>query len=171
MLDAAGDDEARLSLLAERIDGAVATVFRQIAMNRFEHLVHTRRRSEGELSVDRVCELWLEAQVELFGDSVEVSDGYRMWWSYVPHFINSPGYVYAYAYGQLLALSIYQRYVDEGDSFVPSYLELLASGGSRPPEELAAIVGIDLADPGFWDAGLRLVEAHLTEAERAAADR
>ena len=105
-----------------------------MAMNRFEHLVHTRRRTEGELSVDRVCELWVETQTELFGDSVEITDGYRMWWSYVPHFINTPGYVYAYAYGQLLALSVYGRYREEGESFVPRYLELLAAGGSRDPE-------------------------------------
>jgi oligoendopeptidase F len=78
------------------------------------------------------------------------------------------GYVYAYAYGQLLALSIYKRYVDEGESFVPSYLELLRAGGSKSPEELGAIVGIDLADPGFWDSGLDLVEAQLEEAEEAA---
>ena len=114
MLDAAPDDDARLSLLAERIDGAIATVFRQMAMNRFEHLIHTRRRSEGELSMERINESWVEAQSELFGDSVEITDGYRMWWSYVPHFINTPGYVYAYAYGQLLALSVYGRYLRRG---------------------------------------------------------
>jgi oligoendopeptidase F len=107
----------------------------------------------------------------LFGDSVEITDGYRMWWSYVPHFINSPGYVYAYAYGQLLALSAYSRYLEQGDSFVPQYLELLAAGGSRSPEELGAIIGIDLADPGFWDSGLALVEQQLTEAEQLAASR
>ena len=135
------DEEQRLSLLAERIDGAIATVFRQMAMNRFEHLVHTRRRAEGELSVDRICELWIEAQTELFGDSVEMTDGYRMWWSYVPHFINTPGYVYAYAYGQLLALSVYGRYLEQGESFVPRYLELLAAGGSRSPEQLARSSG------------------------------
>jgi oligoendopeptidase F len=171
MLENASSDEERLTLLADRLDGAIATVFRQIAMNRFEHLVHTSRRSEGELSVDRVNELWVEAQAEMFGDSVEITDGYRMWWSYVPHFISTPGYVYAYAYGQLLALSVYQRYLDEGPSFVPRYLDLLAAGGSKPPEELAAIVGIDLTDPGFWDSGLRLVEAQLTAAEEAAAAR
>ena len=169
LLDAAASDRERLGLLAERIDGAIATVFRQMAMNRFEHLVHTRRRGEGELSVDRINELWIETQLELFGGSVEVTDGYRMWWSYVPHFINTPGYVYAYAYGQLLALSAYGRYQEEGDSFVPRYLELLASGGSRSPEELGAIIGVDLADPGFWDAGLRLVEQQLAAAERLAA--
>jgi oligoendopeptidase F len=169
MLDQAPDDAARLHLLADRIDGAIATVFRQMAMNRFEHLVHTGRRSEGELSVDRFAELWVQTQSELFGDSVEITDGYRTWWSYIPHFINTPGYVYAYAYGQLLALSVYHRYLQEGESFVPRYLELLSAGGSRSPEELGAIVGIDLADPGFWDAGLDLVESQLREAEELAA--
>jgi oligoendopeptidase F len=171
LLDAASSDDERLSLLSDRIDGAIATVFRQMAMNRFEHLVHTRRRSEGELSVDRINETWVEAQAELFGDSVEITDGYRMWWSYVAHFINTPGYVYAYAYGQLLALSAYSRYLEEGKSFVPRYLELLAAGGSRGPEELGAIIGIDLADPGFWDSGLALVEKQLTEAEELASAR
>jgi oligoendopeptidase F len=168
MLEDAGSRESRLSLLAERLDGAIATVFRQMAMNRFEHLVHTRRRDQGELSADHFGELWRETQAELLGDAVELTDGYTLWWSYIPHFINTPGYVYAYAYGQLLALSVYQRYVEEGQPFVPRYLELLATGGSRSPEELGAIVGIDLADPGFWDAGLRLVEAQLTAAEQAA---
>jgi len=170
MLDAASTPRARLSLLAESLEGAIATVFRQMAMNRFEHLVHTRRRAEGELSVDRVNELWAETQVELFGDAVEVTEGYRMWWSYVPHFINTPGYVYAYAYGQLLALSVYRRYIEEGESFVPRYLELLSAGGSRSPEQLGGIVGIDLADPGFWDSGLALVEQQLVAAEAAAAE-
>ena len=169
LLAAAPSDRDRLGLLAERIDGAIATVFRQMAMNRFEHLVHTSRRRDGELSAQRFGELWVESQSELFGDSVEITDGYRIWWSYIPHFIDTPGYVYAYAYGQLLALSVYGRYRQVGPEFVPRYLELLAAGGSRSPEELAAIVGIDLTDPGFWDAGLALVEAQLSEAERLAA--
>jgi oligoendopeptidase F len=168
LLDAASDDQSRLDLLADRIDGAVATVFRQMAMNRFEHLMHTGRRDEGELSVDRIAGLWTESQAEMFSDTVEITDGYRMWWSYIPHFIHTPGYVYAYAYGQLLALSVYRRYLDEGPSFVPKYLELLSAGGSRGPEELGAIVGIDLADPGFWDAGLQLVEDQLRAAEELA---
>jgi oligoendopeptidase F len=171
LLDAADSDEQRLSLLAERLEGAIATVFRQIAMNRFEHLFHTVRRSEGELSVDRINELWVKAQEELFGDSVQITDGYRMWWSYVPHFISTPGYVYAYAYGQLLALSAYGRYREEGEPFVPRYLDLLAAGGSRSPEQLGEIIGIDLADPGFWDSGLALVEEQLRAAEELAANR
>ena len=159
---------SRLALLAENLEDTIATVFRQVAMNRFEDLVHTARREQGELSVERFGELWAESQTELLGDSVEITDGYRSWWSYVPHFIGSPGYVYAYAYGQLLALSVYQRYEQQGAELVPRYLEMLAAGGSRSPEELGQIVGIDLADPGFWDAGLDLVERQLQEAEAAA---
>lgn len=168
LLEQASSPSSRLSLLAESIEGSIATVFRQTAMNHFEDLVHTARREEGELSVDTFGALWAQSQEAMLGDSVEITDGYRSWWSYVPHFIATPGYVYAYAYGQLLALAIYQRYLDEGENFVPAYLELLRSGGSKSPEDLGQIVGIDLADPGFWDGGLALVEAQLTEAEAAA---
>jgi oligoendopeptidase F len=161
---------SRLALLAENIEGQLATVFRQVAMNRFEDLVHTARREQGELSVQRFGDLWAQSQEEMLGDSVEVTDGYRSWWSYIPHFIGSPGYVYAYAYGQLLALSVYERYEQRGEEFVPRYLELLAAGGSRSPEELGRIVDVDLADPGFWDAGLDLVERQLEAAEQAARD-
>jgi oligoendopeptidase F len=169
LLDAADTPQSRLALLAENIEGSIATVFRQTAMNRFEELVHTARRGEGELSVERFGELWHESQAELLGDAVEITDGYRMWWSYVPHFIGTPGYVYAYAYGQLLALSVYGRYLEEGESFVPRYIELLSAGGSRSPEDLAAIAGLDLTDPGFWNRGLELVRDQLEAAEQAAA--
>jgi oligoendopeptidase F len=168
LLDQAGTPESRLSLLAEAIEGQIATVFRQVAMNRFEDRVHTARRERGELSVDDLNAAWAASQEELLGDAVEVTEGYRSWWSYVPHFIDTPGYVYAYAYGQLLALSVYRRYQQEGPGFVPAYLEMLAAGGSRSPEELGRMVGIDLADPGFWDAGLDLVEEQLAAAEAAA---
>jgi oligoendopeptidase F len=170
LLDAAETPQSRLALLAENIEGSIATVFRQTAMNRFEELVHTARRGEGELSVDQFGELWHQSQAELLGDAVEITDGYRMWWSYVPHFIGTPGYVYAYAYGQLLALSVYQRYLEEGEEFVPRYLELLAAGGSRSPEDLAAIAGLDLADPSFWAKGLDLVREQLEAAEAAATE-
>jgi oligoendopeptidase F len=159
---------SRLALLAENLEDTIATVFRQVAMNRFEELVHTNRREQGELSVERFGELWADSQHEMLGDSVEVTDGYRTWWSYIPHFINSPGYVYAYSYGQLLALSVYERYEQLGPELVPRYLEMLAAGGSKSPEEIGAIVGVDLADPGFWESGLDLVERQLTDAEEAA---
>ncbi len=168
LLEEDSSPASRLALLAENLEDTIATVFRQVAMNRFEDLVHTNRREQGELSVDRLGELWAESQSEMFGDSVELTEGYRTWWSYIPHFIGSPGYVYAYAYGQLLALSVYERYQQAGPELVPSYLQMLAAGGSKSPEELGAIVGVDLADPGFWTAGLDLVERQLQEAEAAA---
>jgi oligoendopeptidase F len=168
LLTATDDPNARLALLAESLEGQIATVFRQTAMNQFEARVHTDRRERGELSVEQFNERWAETQAEMLGESVEITEGYRTWWSYVPHFIGTPGYVYAYAYGQLLALSVYRAYEEQGSEFVPRYLDLLASGGSRSPEELGRIVGVDLADPGFWDGGLQIVESQLEAAEAAA---
>ncbi|HSO96907.1 MAG TPA: M3 family oligoendopeptidase [Acidimicrobiia bacterium] len=162
------DPAARLALLAESLEGQIATVFRQIAMNRFEDRVHHERREQGELSVDRFGEHWIDTQADMLGDAVELTPGYRTWWSYIPHFIGTPGYVYAYAYGQLLALSVYRQYEQHGAEFVPAYLELLTRGGSAPPEELGRIVGVDLADPEFWTGGLTIVEEQLTAAEAAA---
>jgi oligoendopeptidase F len=168
LVERAPDADARLSLLAGSLDGTVASVFRQVAMNRFEDAVHVERRDGGELPVERFVEHWLATQADLLGDAVELDDDYGLWWSYIPHFIDTPGYVYAYAFGNLLALSVYRRYEQEGEGFVDSYVELLRAGGSRSPEELAAIVGVDLSDPGFWSAGLDLIERQLEAAERAA---
>jgi oligoendopeptidase F len=168
LLELIDDPGERFALLASVVDDSIATVFRQVAMNRFENACHTERRDAGELSVDRFGELWIGTQTDMMGDSVELTDNYSSWWSYVPHFMGTPGYVYAYAYGQLLALSVYARYEAEGDAFVPAYLELLRAGGSRSPEELGAIVGCDLADPSFWTSGLEIVDAQLTRAEEAA---
>jgi|SRR5215218_4066152 len=170
LLEQAPDADTRLSLLAESLDGLVAAVFRQIAMNRFEDRVHNARRDEGELSVERINAAWLETQADLLGDSVEPSEDYATWWSYVPHFIDTPGYVYAYAYGNLLALSVYRRYEEEGMAFVPSYLDLLKAGGSMPPEDLGRLVGVDLTDAGFWSSGLDLIERQLEAAEQAASE-
>jgi oligoendopeptidase F len=162
------DPNERFALLASTLEDSIATVFRQVAMNRFEDAVHTARREEGELSVERFGDLWAGSQEAMLGDSVEITGGYRTWWSYIPHFIGTPGYVYAYAYGQLLALSVYARYQERGASFVPAYLELLSAGGSLEPAALGRIVDCDLEDPGFWDAGLAIVEGQLEAAEAAA---
>lgn len=170
LLEATTEPNERLSLLAESIEGCIASVFRQVAMNRFEHAIHTARRDEGELSVERFGELWAGTQSEMLGDSVEITDNYWIWWSYVPHFIHSPGYVYAYSYGQLLAMSVYHQSGVQGPDFTQRYLDMLSAGGSLAPEELGRIVGCDLADPGFWDGGLRLVEEHLEQAEAAASE-
>ena len=163
------DPKRRLNLLAGRIEDSIATVYRQIAMNRFEDAVHTWRRGEGELSPERFEELWLETQTAMFADSVDI-DGYGIWWSYIPHFIGTPGYVYAYSYGFLFALSIFRKYELEGDSMVEPYLELLRAGGSKPPAELAEMVGLDLTDPKIWEAGIEALAVELDEAEALAND-
>ena len=163
------DPRRRLNLLAGRIEDSIATVFRQIAMNRFEDAVHTARREEGELSMEKLEELWLETQVQLFGDSVDVA-GYGTWWSYISHFMGSPGYVYAYAYGFLFALSIFRKYELEGEAMVEPYLDVLRAGGSKPPEELAQLVGLDLTDPGIWESGIDALAVELDEAEALAGD-
>lgn len=169
LLSTLSDPNERLALLAATLEDSIATVFRQVSMNRFEHSVHEARRNEGELAVERFNELWEASQAPLFGPSVQITEGYRIWWSYIPHFIHTPGYVYAYAYGQLLALSVYKRYEEVGDEFVPRYLDLLRAGGSMSPQDLGRIVDCDLADPEFWNGGLAIVDEQLTAAEDAAA--
>jgi oligoendopeptidase F len=162
------DPKGRLALLAARIEDVFASVFRQIAMNRFEDRVHTIRREDGELSPERFNAEWLATQRAMFGDSVDITDDYGTWWSYIPHFVHTPGYVYAYAFGNLLALAIYARYEAEGAAFVPSYLSLLSAGGSDRPDVLAKLVGVDLNDPEFWRAGIDVIDGMVTEAENLA---
>ncbi|MEI7760500.1 MAG: M3 family oligoendopeptidase [Thermoleophilia bacterium] len=169
MLALEDDPRRRLDLLTGQLEDAIATTFRQIAMNRFENLVHTERRERGELSSDRLGELWLESQTALFGDSVGIG-GYETWWSYVPHFTNSPGYVYAYAYGYLFALSIFRAYQRDGDAIVAPYLDLLRAGGSKKPEDLARSVGLDLSDPSIWASGIEAMSDDLDEAEALATE-
>jgi oligoendopeptidase F len=168
LLEEVTDPNERLALLASNLEDQIATVFRQIAMNRFEDAIHNERRNAGELSIERLGELWHASQAHMLGDSVEITEGYRTWWSYIPHFIATPGYVYAYAYGQLLALSVYAQYEARGPDFVPQYLDLLRAGGSMAPEELGKLVDVDLADPGFWDRGLDIIERRLEETIAAA---
>ena len=169
ILSEENDPKARLALLGGRIEDITASIFRQIAMNRFEDAVHNARRQQGELSSDTIAEHWIRTQRDMFGDSLTITDEYRSWWSYIPHFIHTPGYVYAYAFGNLLALAVYARYEKEGASFVPSYLQLLSAGGSESPDELGRLVGVDLSDPNFWSAGLQVVDELVSEAETLAA--
>jgi oligoendopeptidase F len=161
------DPHRRLNLLAARIEDSIATVFRQVAMNRFEDAVHTHRRESGEVSPEKFEELWLDTQTRMLDDSVDL-DGYATWWSYIPHFISTPGYVYAYAYGFLFALSIFRSYEQEGESMVEPYLDVLRAGGSKPPEELARMVGLDLTDPAIWHSGIEALSSELDEAEALA---
>jgi len=167
LMEAETDPRRRLDLLAGRIEDAIATIWRQIAMNRYEDDVHNGRRRDGELSPDALSEKWLSCQRDLFGDSVDI-DGYDAWWSYIPHFASVPGYVYAYAYGYLFSLAIYRRYEVEGEAMVEPYFDLLRKGGSESPEQLAEIVGLDLADPAIWAGGIEALDELLGEAEALA---
>ena len=162
------DPKERLALIIGKIDDTIATVFRQISMNRFENAMHTARREEGELTTERFSELWMDQQKALYGDSVKLTDEYGIWWSYIPHFLHTPGYVYAYAFGELLVLALYEEYTQHPEGFAERYMELLSAGGSEWPEDLVAKMGLDITDPGFWDKGLAAFERMVDEAEELA---
>ena len=162
------DPATRLAMLAQKIEDSFATVFRQISMNRFEDGLHTARRTEGELSAERINEIWMKSQRDMFGDSVTLRDDYGLWWSYVPHFIGSPGYVYAYSFGELLVLALFNLYQKRGAEFVPQYLDVLAAGDSDYPENILAKAGIDLTDPNFWNEGLEALAKLVDQEEELA---
>lgn len=157
--------DERTAFIAQKLESIFATVFRQIAMNRFEELSHNARREEGELSTERLNELWRQTQQAMFGDSVTLTEDYAIWWSYIPHFLSTPGYVYSYAFGELLVLALYNLYLQDKDSFVPKYLTLLKAGGSASPESLLQPFGVDLNDPEFWAGGLQVIDEMLRQIE------
>src|ERR1700674_2057668 len=163
------DPKVRLAMLCTQCEDAFATVFRQVAFNRYEDACHSARRVEGELAVEQLGELYQKKLQPMFGDALILTDEHKVWWSYVEHFLHTPGYVYAYAFGNLLALSVYQRFLEKGRSFVDDYLDFLAAGGSTRPDELVRRLGMDITDPDFWDAGLRILDGMVTEVERLAA--
>lgn len=157
--------EPRRAFICQKLESIFATVFRQVAMNRFEAAMHAARRQEGELSSEQLSGLWLATQKPMFGDSVTLRDDYGVWWAYITHFLETPGYVYSYAFGELLVLALYARYLEEGRGFVERYLALLRAGGSGTPYDLLRPFAIDLDDPHFWRGGLAIVEQMLAEAE------
>ncbi len=157
----------RLAMLCSKIEDAFATVFRQVVMTRFEQRLHAAR-AQSELSTDHINKIWFDANQAMFGDVVTMGDGYAWWWSYIGHFVRSPFYCYAYSFGELLVLALFQKYQQEGEAFVPKYLELLASGGSEAPHVLLAKLGVDVTDPSFWELGLKLLEGMVAEAEELA---
>jgi oligoendopeptidase F len=159
------DPKVRLSLLCSKLEDTFATVFRQVVLTRFEEKLHHARRNDGELTAERINELWVDANKPMFGNSVELTDDYGWWWMYIPHFIHSPFYCYAYSFGELLVLALYQKYVKEGDAFVPRYIELLSAGGSDKPEKLLERIGVNITDPEFWQGGLDLLREMVYEAE------
>jgi oligoendopeptidase F len=171
LLASARDTRERLGIIGRSIDNALLPVHWQIAFNRFEDAAHTARRAEGELSPEALGELYSQAMRDYYGEAVEPTVGSEHSWSTVPHFFfDTPGYVYNYAFGQLLALAAYARYQQIGEPFVNSYLAMLAAGSSRDPQQLIEMIGFNLSDPGFWSLGLDLIDARLREAEKLADD-
>ncbi len=162
------DRKKKLSLICGKIDDNFSTVFRQICLTDFELLSHETGMKEGELSSDQLSHFWIKANSEFYGDSVVLTDEYRHSWKYIPHFVHTPFYCYAYAFAQLFVLSLFQKYKSNQASFVPNYLEMLALGGSRKPEELAQMVGLDLTDSNFWNSGIKILDDWVKQAEELA---
>jgi oligoendopeptidase F len=159
-----------LSLYCSKIEGVFATVFRQVSMHRFEQSAHAARRSHGELSAEQFSKLWRQHQEEMFEGAVTLTPGYNNWWSYIPHFLHTPFYVYAYAFGELLTVSLYSQYQDalhkgEESKFVARYLEMLSLGDSKSPAELVRPFGISLENAQFWRGGIKIIEGLLSELE------
>lgn len=157
--------EERRAFICQKLESIFATVFRQVSMNRFEHAVHNARRESGELSPEELASHWLTTQQAMFADSVTLREDYGIWWSYIPHFLSTPGYVYSYAFGELLVLALYNLYQEDRAAFVPKYLDLLRAGGSNTPAELLKPFGVDLDDPAFWLGGLTTIDGMLKMVE------
>lgn len=162
------EPRTRLALLCSKLEDGFATVFRQVVLTRFEQQAHQARKEQGELTPEQLNQLWMDANRPMFGDAVILTEDYGWWWLYIGHFIHSPFYCYAYAFGELLVLALVQKYKQEGQSFVPKYLDLLAAGGSLAPPDLLRKLNVDINDPDFWSLGLQLLDDMVTEAEQLA---
>jgi oligoendopeptidase F len=154
----------RQALLAGKVEDMINTVVRQIAFYSFERAIHTERRN-GELTAERIGEIWLSVQGESLGPAIEIKPGYETFWMYIPHFIHSPFYVYAYAFGDCLVNSLYAVYENAAAGFAERYLDMLAAGGTKHYSELLAPFGLDAKDPTFWDGGLSVIEKLIAELE------
>ncbi len=164
MLRRAGSPAERMAMLAQKVEDMINTVVRQIAFYLFERRIHTERY-QGELTAVRIGDIWMEAQSASLGPAIELDDSYRSWWSYIPHFIHSPFYVYAYAFGDCMVNSLYAVYQDSESGFQERYFEMLKAGGAKHHSELLAPFGLDATDPSFWNKGLSMIEGLIDELE------
>ena len=164
LLAATGDKKERKAMLAAKVEDMINTVVRQIAFYTFERSVHTERKG-GELTAERIGELWMDVQHESLGPAIELKPGYETFWAYIPHFIHSPFYVYAYAFGDCLVNSLYAVYEHAADGFAERYLAMLSAGGTKPHTELLAPFGLNARDPSFWQGGLGVIERMIEELE------
>jgi oligoendopeptidase F len=160
------DRKQRKAMLAAKVEDMINTVVRQIAFYTFERAVHTERRN-GELTSEVICKLWMDVQGESLGPAIELKPGYETFWSYIPHFIHSPFYVYAYAFGDCLVNSLYAVYQQADRGFAEKYLEMLKAGGTKRHKELLAPFGLDATDPAFWKKGLSVIEGFIDELEKS----
>ena len=158
------DKKQRKAMLAAKVEDMINTVVRQIAFYTFERQVHTERKN-GELTAERVCEIWMGVQRESLGPAIELKPGYETFWTYIPHFIHSPFYVYAYAFGDCLVNSLYSVYERSNEGFAERYLKMLAAGGTKHHSELLKPFGLDARDPSFWKGGLGVIERMIGELE------
>ena len=162
LLAATTDTKQRKAMLAAKVEDMINTVVRQIAFYSFERKVHLERRN-GELTVDKLCELWMSVQSESLGPAIKLKQGYETFWCYIPHFIHSPFYVYAYAFGDCLVNSLYAVYEKSAAGFAERYLAMLSAGGTKHHSELLAPFGLDARDPQFWDDGLSVIAGLIGE--------
>ncbi len=164
LLDKTGSVAERRAMLAAKVEDMINTVVRQIAFYSFERKLHLARR-EGELTAEAISEIWMSVQAESLGPAIELKPGYEIFWSYIPHFIHSPFYVYAYAFGDCLVNSLYGVFEKAQDGFAERYLAMLSAGGTKHHSELLAPFGLDATDPGFWQIGLGMIEGMIAELE------
>jgi oligoendopeptidase F len=164
MLATITDITERKAMLASKVEDMLNTVVRQIAFYTFERAIHLERRN-GELTTEQISQLWMSAQSESLGPAIALRPGYETYWAYIGHFIHSPFYVYAYAFGDCLVNSLYGVYERSSDGFAERYLSMLAAGGSKSYSELLAPFGLDAKDPGFWTIGLSVIERMIDELE------
>ena len=158
------DKDERRAMLAAKVEDMLNTVVRQIAFYSFERKVHEERRN-GELTADQICDLWMSVQADSLGPAIKLGPGYETFWAYIPHFIHSPFYVYAYAFGDCLVNSLYARYRESAAGFQDKYFEMLKAGGTKHHSELLAPFGLDARDPAFWQIGLGMIEGMIAELE------
>lgn len=154
----------KFALIAGKLDDMINTVIRQMSFYEFETRVHKQRR-KGELTPSEIGQIWMDTQTECLGPAFKINEGYRTFWSYIPHFIHAPFYVYAYSFGQLVSLSLFAIYKDQMKGFEQKYINLLEAGGSKPYHEVLEPFGIDISDPGFWDNGLSILEDYIDQLE------
>jgi oligoendopeptidase F len=167
VLDAETDPKRRRAMLAGKVEDMLNTVVRQVAFYRFETLLHDERR-KGEIAAERIGELWLQVQTESLGPAFEFTPDYNVYWAYVPHFVHTPFYVYAYAFGDCLVNALYGVHRDGGvKDFEAKYLDMLRAGGTKRHKELLAPFGLNAADPAFWTKGLDVISGFIDELERA----